>query len=313
MKIKSAELEQAAMKLLRENIRLKKVEKVVLVNDRKKNPIFDAIKIAVKKIGSNFTIVKLSDKRTHSSPVPQAAKKFYNCDVIIAPTTKSITHSSETYAARRNGTRVASMPGITEEMFIDAMKVDVHKVKKLNELFYKKMNGAKVANITTPSGTNVKLDLRKTKWHSGDYGNINKKGVLNNVPFGEVDGYPPITTGLIFIDHWGKTISPKDRAWIYTQRGKIVKWNKAAEAMVKELKAAGECGMNSVELGIGTNYVFKKPIGNILYDEKIFGTIHIAFGGYSERRCPVHEDFILIKPTVWVDGRKIMEKGRLIK
>jgi leucyl aminopeptidase (aminopeptidase T) len=313
--VSSKELERAAMKLLKENIKLKKAERVVLVTDRKRDPIFDVLKKLIKKRGNKLFIIRLTDKRENSSPIPGVAKTFYKSDVIVAPTTKSISHSPETYTARHKyGVRVASMPGITPEMFVDAMKVDVLKVKNLVGWFYDKLKGSKVVNITTPSGTHIKMDVRKTVWHRDDYGDISKKEVLNNVPFGEVDGYPPIATGLMFVDYWGKAIKPEDRAWVYMQRGKIVKWNKSAEVLIKKLKTAGECGLKTVELGIGTNYAFKKPIGVILQDEKIYGTAHVAFGGHGTVQiCPIHIDVILMKPTIWVDGRKIMEKGKLIK
>ena len=309
------ELEKAATKLLKKNIKLKRGEKVVLVTDEKEDPVFDAIKKALLKMGNKFLIIRLTNKREHSSPIPKVANVFYNSDVIIAPTTRSITHSPETCTAMyKYGTRVASMPGITPEMFVEALEVDVKKIKNLIDFFKNKLEKAKVVNITTPSGTHLKLDISKTKWHKDDYGDISRKGVVCNVPFGEIDGYPPIATGLMFIDYWQKKIKPEDRAWVYMQRGKIVKWNKSAEVLVKELKTAGECGLKTVELGIGTNYAFKKPIGSVLYDEKIYGTCHIAFGGHGTLQvCPIHMDVILMHPTIWVDGRKIMEKGKLIK
>ncbi|MEM2974138.1 MAG: hypothetical protein QW112_00715 [Candidatus Micrarchaeia archaeon] len=315
IKINRDNLEKAAMKLLKENIRIKKKEKVVLVTDRKKDPIFSAIKDSIIKIGNKFSIIRLTDKRENSSPIPQAARIFYSSDVIIAPTTKSISHSPETYIARkRYGVRVASMPGITPDMFIDAMKADSESIKKMNEWLWRKFNGSKVVNIISPSGTNVKFDVNGLNWKIDDYGDISKKGVLNNIPFGEFYGWTTKAVGLVFVDYWNTKISPKERAWIYLQRGKIVRWNKSAESLIKVLQKAGDCGLRVIELGIGTNAIFKAPSGNILQDEKMYGTCHIAFGGHGTIRvCPIHIDIVLLRPTIWVDGRKVMEKGKLIK
>jgi len=303
------------MKLLKENIKLKKEEKVVLVTDREKDRVFDAIRSAVKARGNKLSIIRISPDRPSSSPIPQTAKEFNKCDVIIAPTTKSISHSPETYTARHKyGARVASMPGITPEMFIDAMKVNPKDVKKLNDWFAGKFRNAKVVNILTPSGTNLKVDIKGVEFRGDDYGDISGREILNNVPFGEFYGWIAKGLGIVFIDYWKTEIIPKDRAWVYLQKGRIIKWNKGAEPLIKVLKGAGECGLRIVELGIGTNTAFKKPIGNVLQDEKIYGTCHIAFGGHgTERLCSVHIDVIMIRPTIWVDGRKIMEKGKLIK
>ena len=70
-----------------------------------------------------------------------------------------------------------------------------------------------------------------------------------------------------------------------------------------------ENGFVLAEFGIGTNKSHAKPIGNILHDEKIFGTIHLAFGNNvsfgGKNKSSVHNDIILINPTVLIDGKKL--------
>lgn len=69
------------------------------------------------------------------------------------------------------------------------------------------------------------------------------------------------------------------------------------------------------ELGIGTN---KAAIlnGIILEDEKVYGTVHIAFGtntsfgGTNKADC--HMDGIILKPTLYLDGRKIIDHGEFL-
>ena len=66
------------------------------------------------------------------------------------------------------------------------------------------------------------------------------------------------------------------------------------------------------ELGIGTNDAAILR-GIILEDEKIYGTIHIAFGsnisfgGINKADC--HMDGVILKPDLYLDGRLVMEKG----
>jgi leucyl aminopeptidase (aminopeptidase T) len=54
-------------------------------------------------------------------------------------------------------------------------------------------------------------------------------------------------------------------------------------------------------------------VGNILYDEKIAGTVHLAFGMNTslggKNACGAHEDVVLLKPTVLVDDRPLLERG----
>jgi leucyl aminopeptidase (aminopeptidase T) len=69
------------------------------------------------------------------------------------------------------------------------------------------------------------------------------------------------------------------------------------------------------ELGIGTNEAATLT-GNVLEDEKILGTIHLAvgdnhsFGGTV--RVSSHQDGIVLDPTLTIDGESLLEGGRLL-
>ena len=72
------------------------------------------------------------------------------------------------------------------------------------------------------------------------------------------------------------------------------------------------------ELGIGTNFGIDRPIGAILFDEKIGGTAHLALGrSYPEtggtNESVVHWDLICDLReggTVKVDGDTILDGGQ---
>jgi leucyl aminopeptidase (aminopeptidase T) len=73
---------------------------------------------------------------------------------------------------------------------------------------------------------------------------------------------------------------------------------------------------NIGEFGIGTN---PKAIlsGNILEDEKVRGTCHVAFGTSTSYpggkvTADIHWDGIVIQPTIWFDGDKIMDGGEFL-
>ncbi|MBS7621234.1 aminopeptidase, partial [Candidatus Bathyarchaeota archaeon] len=59
----------------------------------------------------------------------------------------------------------------------------------------------------------------------------------------------------------------------------------------------------------------KRP-DNVLESEKIRGTVHLAIGDNSHMGGKVssdlHQDFIIPKPTLIFDGKKIMENGKLL-
>ncbi|MEM1803554.1 MAG: hypothetical protein QXQ91_04755 [Nanopusillaceae archaeon] len=63
---------------------------------------------------------------------------------------------------------------------------------------------------------------------------------------------------------------------------------------------------NVAEFGIGT-YPGARIVGNILMDEKVYGTVHTAFGNNSTTNIRI--DVTISKPTVYVDGRMIIRDG----
>ena len=102
------------------------------------------------------------------------------------------------------------------------------------------------------------------------------------------------------------------------ENGKIVKASaeKNEEFLLETLKT--DEGANSLgEFGIGTNYQIKRFTKNMLFDEKIGGTIHLALGnGYpvtgSENRSAIHWDMLCDMREggqIIVDGELFYDSG----
>jgi hypothetical protein len=70
------------------------------------------------------------------------------------------------------------------------------------------------------------------------------------------------------------------------------------------------------ELGIGVNPGIKQLTGCALFDEKCSGTVHIAVGDNSryggEHKSSVHEDFVSISPSLWVDDKLVLSRGKYV-
>jgi leucyl aminopeptidase (aminopeptidase T) len=56
--------------------------------------------------------------------------------------------------------------------------------------------------------------------------------------------------------------------------------------------------------------------GLVLEDEKILGTVHVAFGASAgiggTVAVPIHLDVVVVGPTLEVDGRTVLEEGRFV-
>jgi leucyl aminopeptidase (aminopeptidase T) len=77
----------------------------------------------------------------------------------------------------------------------------------------------------------------------------------------------------------------------------------------------GPDGTNVAELGIGTNSKATLT-GNILEDEKIAGSAHVAFGASAaiggNVQVPVHLDVVSLRPEVTIDDTPVTLEGRLL-
>ena len=89
----------------------------------------------------------------------------------------------------------------------------------------------------------------------------------------------------------------------------------AGRWLLELLDSGGEHGRSLAELGIGTNPVATLT-GNVLEDEKVVGTAHIAFGTSAGlggvNVAGVHIDGVLLRATVEVDGEPVLDEGRLL-
>ncbi|CEP66305.1 Uncharacterized [Moorella glycerini] len=68
------------------------------------------------------------------------------------------------------------------------------------------------------------------------------------------------------------------------------------------------------ELGIGTNDRARVS-GNILEDEKVYGTVHLAFGDNTTFggtvRAGVHIDGVIMAPDLYLDGKLVVSQGKI--
>jgi len=297
---------KTASLILFDFLEVRKNTKVLLINDHAQNPVLEAFKSVLDKEKIPFAEAKLKEDRQNSEPIPDILSQMVKAKIIIAPTKKSITHSPETKIAADKGAKIITLPGITEDIFLKIGEANFDEIWKENNKIAKQLRGKNKVQVTTPSGTNLTFSIKKRELHGLKPKN---KGFVMNLPMGEVYCAPIEETmdGDIFIDYFKEFIKPENKAWIKIENGRISEWNPTAQPFIDAQRA--ENGLIVAEFGIGTNKSHKSPIGNILHDEKIFGTIHIAFGNNvsfgGKNKSPVHNDLILVKPTVLIDGKKL--------
>lgn len=316
-------LRKAARNALTTCLAVKAGEEVLIVSDFKRLRIATALYQEALLLGADPMIKLMHPRAGHGVEPPRTvACAMAEADVVLCPTEKSLTHTdARRHACEKHGSRIATLPMITEEVFIRGLLADYLDIKKRSEALLKLVDRAKIAHITTPSGTDLTIDL-SNRFHA-DMGIIPEPGMSSNLPAGEVCGAPKegTTEGIFVIDQMGEVVIAPTRIEIRSGIAVGIETNASGRRLKKLLDAAAKRDKNKnafhiAELGIGTNPAARLS-GCVLEDEKVLGTVHVAFGdntSYSggKTAASVHEDGIMIQPTLELDGKVIMKGGKMV-
>lgn len=311
-------LEKPANIILKHCMNLKGNESCLIVTDKKLKFIGNILYKNSLNITKKSKQILTNIPEAHGTEPPKyVADEMLKYDVILLATTKSLSHTKARENASKNGTRIASMPGITADMMERTLNVDFNKIKSINKRLIKKLDGKSKIKITTRNGTDIEFYTKGRRWISDD-GIYTKEGAFGNLPAGEVFIAPveDRTSGMLVVDAsvggFGKT---GKNIMIEIKRGFLenIKDGKIVAQFEKSLK--NKLYRNVAELGIGTNYK-AKITGNVLEDEKVLGTCHIAFGNNKhfggKVDVPFHVDFVIKKPTIYADDVLVMKDGKVI-
>ncbi|MBC7219623.1 MAG: aminopeptidase [Hadesarchaea archaeon] len=299
-------------------MRIRRGEKVLIITDPPKMKIAKTIADVARERRAEVTLIcmPVGERHGQEPPEPVALAMTY-FDVIIAPTTYSLTHTQARLRACRAGARVATMPGITEEMMQrGAMLADYREVARLTKKVAALLDRASEVEVKTEAGTDLKFSIRGRKTHP-DTGLFHRPGDFGNLPAGEAFIAPVEGTGegKVVVD--GSIIdTTMGRTEITIEKGmaKTISGS-SAKKLTRMLNKVGPRARNLAEFGVGTNPK-ARLIGQVLEDEKVLGTCHIALGDNStfggRVKAGIHIDGIFRKPTVKLDGKLLMKEGKLL-
>ena len=314
------ELRKAAQTAVNNCLRVQRGETVLVITDEPLRKIGYLFWEAAKDLGAEAMLTEIVPRQSHGEEPPPALAKFMKeADVLIIPTSMSLSHTDARRAATQAGARCATLPGIREETMRRALNADYEKIAERSRKVAQILSDGRRAEVSTPAGTQITMSLEGRKGHA-DTGLVFNPGDFSNLPAGE--GYiAPIegtAEGRIVIDGAIADTGVMDETIELTVRGGFVeeiKGGKWAKYLQELVEPHGRPGRNIAELGIGTNDK-ARLIGNVLEDEKVLGTVHIAMGDNASMGGNVsvasHLDGILLRPTLQIDERVIMEGGKLL-
>jgi leucyl aminopeptidase (aminopeptidase T) len=296
-------------------------ERVLIVTDEPLRLIAYALHQAARDLGTEVFLVEILPRKTNGEEPPkEIAELMKMVDVVLCPTSKSLTHTDARRAASAVGARIGTLPGVTEDIMVRCMNADYHKIAERTFKLCSLLEKAKVVRVKSPAGTDITLPMEGRQAHASS-GLFREKGQWGNLPTGEAYLAPleGQSNGVVVVDGAMAGVGlVSEPICIAVKDGHATEISGGDEArkLRELLEPHGRDGRNVAEFGIGTN---DKAIltGVILEDEKVMGTIHIAFGDNKSMggtvRVASHLDGMVKQPTVWLDDLKIMEEGKLLK
>jgi leucyl aminopeptidase (aminopeptidase T) len=311
------DLDRAVGAVVQECLGVKQGEEVLVVCNPATQRIGERLRDRAGEVGADAVLAVISERPSHGAEPPRTvAEAMASADVVMAPTVQSLSHTAARKRATDAGVRCATLPGVTEEMLARVMSADMEGLRRKGHAVAEALDGATEARITDANGTDLRLDLSNRE-AIPDAGELTATGAFGNLPCGEAFISPAGGDGTLVIDGSLAGIGLVDEPVELVVEGGHLTSARGGEGMafMKLLTLHGEDATTIAELGIGTN---EKAIltGEVLEDEKIGGTCHIAFGASAgiggTVQVPVHLDCVVMKPTVALGGEAIVRDGELL-
>ena len=316
----SGPLLSAATIAVRDCMGLKAGERVLVVTDEPLRTLGYASRQAVADLGNAVVLVEIPVAASNGAEPPaEVAEMMKAFDVVLCPTSKSLTHTDSRRAASAAGARIATLPGVTEEIMVRCMNADYGAIAARTFSLCAMLEKAKAVRVKAPSGTDITMPVAGRKAFASS-GLFREKGQWGNLPTGEAYLAPleGVSEGVVVVDGSmagvGMVKTPI-RIEVKAGYAEAITGGEEAAKLVSLLEPHGREARTVAEFGIGTN---DRAIltGKIIEDEKVMGTIHIAFGDNKSMggsvRVASHLDGLVRRPDVWFDDLQVMGAGKFL-
>lgn len=313
-------LQKAAQVVIQRCFELQKHESALIIADDPYLDLAQHVFAAALKRTRHVHLLQVDSQYLQKNYLcSSVANLMREMNVVVALTTVSLSHTPARREASRAGARIVTMPAITNETFARIADMDVARISRLSSKLADILSIAKEIHVTAPNGSKMYLSAAQCKGYA-DTGLVNTPGAFSNMPFGEacIAPQPGKAEGEWVVDS-GMGVSPEDpdRLVISVRDGRAARilGGENAQRLRRRLSAYGASARHIAEFGIGSNYAARIS-GYPLEDEKVLGTVHLAlgndvsFGGNND--VPIHLDAVVYKATVVIDGRKILDNGKLV-
>jgi leucyl aminopeptidase (aminopeptidase T) len=315
----SDQLARAVGAVVNECLRVRAGEEVLVVANPATLGLGERLRGEAGRAGAEAVLAMMAERSSHAGEPPASiAAAMAAADVVLAPTVQSLSHTAARKAASEAGARIATLPGVTEQMLARVMSADMAELRRKGDAVAELLTAASEARIRCANGSDLTLGLEGRE-AIPDAGELDGEAAFGNLPCGEgfiapVEGS---CAGTLVVDGTIAGVGiPAEPVRMELLDGRLATASgPEGEALLELLREHGEEATTVAELGIGTNEKAELT-GNVLEDEKILGTAHVAFGASAaiggRIQVPVHLDCVVMRPTVTIGETEVVREGEFL-
>ncbi len=313
------DLERAVSAVVNDCLRVAEGENVLVIANPATLGLGERLRGEAGRAGADAVLALMAERDSHAAePPPTIAAAMRAADVVLAPTVQSLSHTASRKAASEAGARIATLPGVTEEMLARVMSADMAELRRRGAAIADALTAGSVARLTCANGSDLELGL-EGRTAIPDAGELGDPAAFGNLPCGEgfISPDDAACEGTLVVDGTIAGVGiPAEPVTLTVSGGRLVEaTGPEGAALLALLRKHGDAATTIAELGIGTNERAELT-GNVLEDEKLLGTAHVAFGASDaiggRIQVPVHLDCVIMRPVISIDGTEIVRDGRLL-
>lgn len=193
------------------------------------------------------------------------------------------------------------------DYYYKACLLDYSKLKEAMKPLEARLRKAKIVHLKG-EGTDIELSIEGQNW-------VPCFGT-HNIPDGEIFSSPVLESVNGQITYTASVYQGKPFEFVklIVKNGTVVDFDSSNNNAMESILDTDEGARRFGEFSFGTNPIIEKPMYDILFDEKIYGSNHLTLGqDYDEapngNKSNIHWDLVCIGADVYLDD-ELIRKGR---
>jgi leucyl aminopeptidase (aminopeptidase T) len=177
-----SDLDSAVRAVVRDCLGVSEDEEVLVICNPATHDLAERLRSEAAAAGADAVLALMDERDSHAGepPAPLAAA-MAGADVVLAPTVQSLSHTAARKAASEAGTRIATLPGVTEEMLARVMSADMGELRRRGRAIADALSAGTEARITSQSGSDLRIGL-DGRDAIPDAGELSDRGAFGNLP-----------------------------------------------------------------------------------------------------------------------------------